>query len=156
MDAGAAVPVRQPFPWLCPPHPAPPCLPARPPADELKYDLHVLLVRHGKECPACAKAGSAKQRGAKAAGAAAGGGGGGGFDCPLAELKPPKSQLKAMSPVGQGKKQRRSKDGSEAAAAEGGAAAAVVASSSSSGAPAAVAKGGGGKRRKVPAADTSS
>jgi hypothetical protein len=124
-----------------------PCVPCLP-ADELKYDLHVLLVRHGKECPACAKAGSAKQRGAKAAAA----GGGGGFDCPLAELKPPKSQLKAMSPVGQGKKQQRSKDGREAAAAV----AAAAAATGSSGAPAAAPNGGSGKRRKVPlAADPS-
>lgn len=39
-------------------------------ADEVKYDLHVLLVLHGKRCAACSKrGGSAKE------------------DCPLAEHK---------------------------------------------------------------------
>ncbi len=76
-------------------------------ADELKYDLHVLLVRHGKACPTCAKAGSAKQRGAAAAQR------GGDTMCPLADLKVPPSKLKAVA-VGRSKKA-----GTIAASAEG-------------------------------------
>lgn len=55
---------------------------------ELKFDLHVLLVNHGKQCPACAKAGSAR---AKAADPSA---------CPLADLKPPRCQLQKAAAAG--------------------------------------------------------
>lgn len=88
----------------------PPAAPWCAPADELKYDLHVLLVNHGKACPACAKPGSARHKAAAASGAAAA--------CPLAGLKPPPSQLKAVPSAG-GKKPRQ---GGAAAAAGGKAA----------------------------------
>lgn len=105
------------------------------PADELKYDLHVLLVRHGKQCPACAKAGSAKQRGTTAAKSR------GGIDCPLADLKVPPSKLKAMAPAGAKQKQRSSKQGGKAADAAAAGAAADDAGPSN--------KSAAGKRRKV-------
>jgi len=109
-------------------HPAPTkpsllCLPATStlpihPADDLKYDLHVLLVRHGKACPACAKAGSAKHKAATA---------GGGVDCPLADLKPPKSELlklaAAAAPVGKlnGKRQKKQQHAEDGSTGGGGA-----------------------------------
>lgn len=93
--------------------------PPSPLTDELKYDAHVLLVNHGKACPACAKAGSAKHRSAA---------GGGGVACPLADLKLPPSKLKAASPAGkqqrQGKGSGKAGKKAAAAAAEGGAKAA--------------------------------
>ncbi|KAL4426386.1 hypothetical protein ABPG77_004680 [Micractinium sp. CCAP 211/92] len=94
--------------------------------EELRYDLHVLLVRHGKACPHCAKAGSAKHQAAAASGVA----------CPLADLKPPKSKLvafkRAIGSKAKGvksKQQQSSSSSGEAAAAAGAA-------------------GGGSKRRK--------
>ncbi len=88
-------------------------------AEELRYDLHVLLVRHGKACPHCAKAGSAKQQAAAASGVA----------CPLADLKPPQSKLVAFKRAtgskakGVKSKQQQPSSGSgEAAAAAAGAA----------------------------------
>ena len=73
-------------------------------ADDLKYDLHVLLVNHGKSCPACAKAGSAKHRSAASSGAAAA--------CPIAQFKPPPSALKPYP----SNKQRSGKGGGKKAA----------------------------------------
>lgn len=102
------------------------CLPPLSSAEELRYDLHVLLVRHGKACPHCAKAGSAKHQAAAASGVA----------CPLADLKPPKSKLvafkRAIGSKAKGvksKQQQSSSSSGEAAAAAGAA-------------------GGGSKRRK--------
>ncbi|PRW58639.1 hypothetical protein C2E21_2984 [Chlorella sorokiniana] len=125
--------------------------------DDLKYDLHVLLVNHGKSCPACAKTGSAKHRGAAASGASAA--------CPIAEFKPPPSTLKPYP----SSKQRGGKGGAKKAAAAaadggssgedaGGQAAAAAAAGGGKGArklksegEQARAAGSGGKRQKVAA-----
>lgn len=121
----------------------PPCL-TQPcpscPADDLKYDLHVLFVTHGKRCPSCSKqglglvlpskAGSAKPKAAAAASGAA-------VECPLADLKPLPGQLKSASPA----RQRGSK------AAGGGKQPSVKAAAGGE------AAAGGRKRRKVAAAD---
>lgn len=100
--------------------------------EELRYDLHVLLVRHGKACPHCAKTGSAKQQAAASSGVA----------CPLADLKPPRSKLAAF------KKDTDSK----AKGGKGGKSKQQQQQSSDGNGPAAVAAGAAGngsKRRKV-------
>lgn len=101
-------------------------------AEELRYDLHVLLVRHGKACPHCAKTGSAKQQAAASSGVA----------CPLADLKPPRSKLAAF------KKDTESK----AKGGKGGKSKQQQQQPSDGNGPAAVAAGAAGngsKRRKV-------
>lgn len=54
--------------------------------NHLKYDLHVLLVEHGKRCPACAKGGRVVGGGA-AASSPDGGASSSAAPCPLAPLK---------------------------------------------------------------------
>ncbi|KAL4430892.1 hypothetical protein ABPG75_006148 [Micractinium tetrahymenae] len=102
--------------------------------EELRYDLHVLLVRHGKACPHCAKAGSAKQQAAASSGVA----------CPLADLKPPKAKLvafkaaKAAASKAKGGKPKQQQQQRAGGSGEGTAAAGA-------------AGGSDGKRRKVAA-----
>ena len=121
---------RSPAPWAHILWPTP-CT-----ADDLKYDLHVLLVRHGKACPACAKAGSAKQRSAAKAGGA-------GALCPLADLKVPPSKLRAA--VAAGSKPRKPRSGAKGIKVEGEEDAQPLGD-------AAAAAGGSSKRQKMAAA----
>lgn len=111
------------------PLPRPPPTHTHPP-DALKYDLHVLLVNHGKKCPACAKAGSAKHRSAATSG----------VDCPLADLKPPPGKLRAAAAAGA--KPRAKKGG-------GGVAAKAAAADEADAAAPAGKAGGSSKRRRV-------
>jgi hypothetical protein len=106
-------------------------------ADDLKYDLHVLLVRHGKLCPHCAKAGSARQRGAAKSGEG----------CPLADLKVPPGKRKAMAAAGSKPKQRGGSKGGGTAGEEGGIIAAVAAGPD--GAAAIAVSDRGSKRRRL-------
>ena len=114
-------------------------------ADELKYDLHVLLVRHGKQCPACAKAGSARQLAAAASGSSSA--------CPLADLKAPKGKLKTASPAGGKQRAPLNAGGSKKAEAEATEQTTAAVAAAAAGRPAGEAPGkpGSGKRRKVQA-----
>eukprot|EP00878_Enallax_costatus_P023032 GHUV01024482.1.p2 GENE.GHUV01024482.1~~GHUV01024482.1.p2 ORF type:complete len:220 (+),score=85.67 GHUV01024482.1:606-1265(+) len=60
--------------------------------DDIKYDLHVLLVQHGKVCPACGKRGTPQKRKAAAAVAA--------VPCPLAAFKRGKRSSSSCAELG--------------------------------------------------------